>query len=89
MNAEQIIAECQRLVKRGTKPTLLEVRPLTSAYYALPGNSVGGELHCVLEDGNYERCFIRSTLARAEKVETRWLCHVLLMLSNSQRRRKA
>jgi hypothetical protein len=89
VTAEQIIAECQRLVTRGTKPTLPEVRPLTDAYYKLPGNAAGGELHCVLDDYNYERRFIRSALASAGKPETRWLCHVLLMLSNSQRRRGA
>lgn len=87
MTAEEITAECRRLVERGTKPTLPEVKPLVNAYYKLPGNGAGGELHCVLDDGNYERYFIRSTLAKAEKAETRWLCHVLLMLSNSQRRR--
>jgi hypothetical protein len=87
MTADAIIAECQRLVSRGTKPTVPEVKPLIRAYYALPMNGAGGELHCVLDDRNYERKFIRTTLYRAEKIETRWLCHVLLLLSNSQRRR--
>lgn len=89
MTADEIIAACQRIVARGTKPTLLEVRPLTRAYYKLPGNSVGGELHVVLDDGNYERRFVKACIARATKVESRWLGHVLLMLSNSQRRRRA
>jgi hypothetical protein len=87
MTADEIIAECRRLCARGTKPTLPEVRPLSKAYYALPGNTVGGELHAVLDDGNYERCFIRSCIAAADRPESRWLGHVLLLLSNSQRRR--
>jgi hypothetical protein len=87
MTAEQITEACLALVARGTKPTLPEVRPLIDAYYALPGNGAGGELHCVLDDHNYERCHIRSTLDRAQKEETKALCRVLLMLSNSQRRK--
>lgn len=87
MTAEEIILACKLLVARGTKPTRPEVSPLISAFYKLPGNGAGGELHVVLDDGNYERLFIRGCIARAEKPETRWLGHVLLMLSNSQRRR--
>lgn len=98
MTAAQIIAECQRLcgwscvggVLRQVdvpKPTLPEVRPLVRAFRKLPGNIVGGELHCVLDDHNYERRHIRSSIAGATKPEARWLGHVLLLLSNSQRRR--
>ena len=87
MTAEQLAEACRALHDRGTKPTLPEVRPLVRAYYALPGNGAGGELHAVLDDHNYERSSIRYCIARASKVETRWLGHVLLMLSNSQRRR--
>lgn len=87
MTAAEITAECQRLHARGSKPTLPEVRPLIEAYYELPGNGAGGELHIVLDDSNYERGHIRWCIEGATKVETRWLGHVLLMLSNSQRRR--
>lgn len=34
------------------KPTIPDVEPLLRHYYALPGNSGGGALHIVLEDGN-------------------------------------
>lgn len=34
------------------KPTIPEVVPLIRAYYAKPGNGMGGAFHCVLEDGN-------------------------------------
>lgn len=69
------------------KPTLPEVRPLVRAFRKLPGNIVGGELHCVLDDHNYERRHIRSCIEGCAKPETRWLGEVLLLLSNSQRRR--
>lgn len=35
-------------------PTVAEVLPLVNAYYAKPGNSVGGNLHIVLDDCNVE-----------------------------------
>lgn len=87
MTTDQIVDECRRIHARGTKPTLPEVRPLVNAYYELPGNGAGGELHTVLDDRNYERASIRYCLCHASKAETRWLAQVLLLLSNSQRRR--
>jgi hypothetical protein len=87
MTADEIIERCRAICARGTKPTLPEVRPLIEAYYKLDGNGAGGELHIVLDDGNYERDSIRYCIGAATKVETRWLGHVLLMLSNSQRRK--
>jgi hypothetical protein len=87
LTADEIIERCRAIHARGTKPTLPEVQPLIEAYYKLEGNGAGGELHVVLDDGNYEKDFIRGCIAGARKVETRWLGHVLLMLSNSQRRR--
>lgn len=91
MTSYEITERCWALVARGTKPTRPEVRELTRAFYALPGNGTGGRyLHCVLDDHNYERCHIRSARAEAERdgraLEVA-LCDVLLMLSNSQRRR--
>jgi len=87
VTAEQITEACRALKRRGTKPTLPEVRPLVDAYYALPGNGAGGELYVVLDDGNYQRCHIWYCIVHAQRVESRWLGHVLLLLSNSQRRR--
>ncbi len=87
MTAADMIAACKRIIERGTKPTLPEVRPLVKAYYALPGNGAGGDLHCVLDDGNKDRSSVRFCIDHARDEETRWLGHVLLLLSNSQRRR--
>jgi hypothetical protein len=66
---------------------LLEVRPLIDAYYLLDGNRSGGGLHIVLDDGNYERCHVQFCIDTAKNEETKQLGLVLLMLSNSQRRR--
>ena len=87
MTAAEITSECDRLHMRGGKPTLPEVRPLIDAYYALPWNGAGGELHVVLDDGNVERSHIQWCLDNAQQAETIALCRVLLMLSGSQRRR--
>jgi len=87
VTADQLIEACQAIVGRGVKPILPEVSPLIEAYYALPGNGAGGELHIVLDDGNYQRSSVNFCIDRARKQETRWLGCVLLMLSNSQRRR--
>ncbi len=92
MTADEIRDACKALVARGTKPTRLETRPLTDAFYKLPGNAAGGSLHCVLDDGNYERCHIEWSIGHAEERgdETAvWLARVLLLMSNSQRRRGA
>jgi hypothetical protein len=87
MTAAQLTEACRALCGRRTKPTLPEVRPLVNAFYELPGNGAGGDLHTVLDDDNYERSHIRYCLDHPMKIEARWLAHVLLMLSNSQRRR--
>ncbi len=87
MDVEAIIAECRRLVARKHKPSLLEVRPIVEAYYMLPGGGAGGELHTVLDDGNYSSSSIRWSIEWAKREETRALGALLLMLSNSQRRR--
>lgn len=81
------VDRCLKLAGRGTKPTLPEVRPLVREYYAMPGNLAGGGLHVVLDDGNYERRAIRYCLANPRDAETSALGQVLLLLSNSQRRR--
>ena len=85
--AADIVRECQRIHARGTKPNLPEIKPLVEAYYQLDGNGAGGELHVVLDDGNWEKCFIREIYDRAKQDETKWLAAVLLMLSNSQLRK--
>lgn len=86
-DAINLTYDCCQLLSRGTKPTLLEVRPLIDRYYALPNNLAGGELHVVLDGHNIKRHHIVWCRDRAELPETRALADVLLLLSNSQRRR--
>lgn len=87
MTADQIINACCLILARGTKPTLPEVNPIVKAYYELDGNGAGGDLHVVLDDGNYHRSHIKWCIMAARDGESRALGFVLLMLSNSQRRR--
>jgi hypothetical protein len=83
-----ITAECKRIVVRGTKPTLPEVRPIIEAWYARPENGAGGELHVILDDNNMERSFLVHTIASDRHGdEAKWICNVLLMLTPSQKRR--
>jgi hypothetical protein len=83
-----ITAECKRIVGRGTKPTLPEVRPIIDAWYARPENGAGGELHVILDDNNMERGFLIGTIADDHHTdEAKWICNVLLMLTPSQKRR--
>jgi hypothetical protein len=46
-------------IPAASRPTVREVRELVREWYARPGNEVGGALHVVLDDGNFEACFLR------------------------------
>jgi len=84
----EIIAACQALVSRGTKPTLPEMRPIIAAWDAMPENGAGGALHCILEDGNRENSSLLWHIASPDNCDaSKWICNVMLLLSRSQRRR--
>lgn len=83
-----IATECRRLIERGTKPSLTEVRPIIRAWYARPENAVGGELHCQLDDHNHERHFWVSVVEDERLSEdARLIGRVVLLLSATQRRK--
>ena len=73
-----------------TKPTIPEVMPLVKAYRDTPGNSVGGNLHIVLDDGNIHDDHIQFCLdqcvERNDK-EGEKLCRLLLSMSRTQRKK--
>ena len=72
------------------KPTIPEVMPLVKAYYAMPGNSVGGNLHIVLSDGNIEDSHIEFCLGECilhGDTKGSELCKLLLLMSKTQRRK--
>lgn len=72
------------------KPTLPDVIPLVRAYYAKPGNSAGGSLHIVLDDGNVSDAHIRFCMDEAQKngdEDGVILARLLLSLSKTQRRK--
>ena len=49
------------------KPTIPEMLPVLKQYYELPGNSVGGSLHIVLEDGNVKNKHVDSCIEDAHE----------------------
>lgn len=62
---------------------------LAAAYYAKPGNEVGGALHVVLDDGNVEDDLVRESAlgaSRAGDVDGAALGALLLLCSRTQRR---
>jgi hypothetical protein len=90
VTAAEFVAACDAVYGTGfRKPTLPEVRPLVAAYYQLPGNGVGGALHVVLEDANWQRSHVRSCMINAPDHDqaTLALGRVMLKMSNSQRRK--
>jgi hypothetical protein len=74
------------------KPTVPEVLPLVRAYYAKPGNAVGGNLHIVLDEGNVETGHVEWCLARAREegdADGAALAELLLRMSKTQRSKLA
>lgn len=70
------------------KPTIPEVLPLAKAYYAKPGNSVGGSLHIVLDDGNVKDKNVEFCLEQARLMGDEdgiKLAGLLLRMSKTQR----
>jgi hypothetical protein len=70
------------------KPTIPEVAPLVRAYYAKPGNGVGGSLHIVLEDSNIDDDSVRFCRKYAEErgdSDGVALADILLRMSRTQR----
>jgi len=73
-----------------TKPTITEVLPIVRAYYAKPGNEVGGSLHIVLDDGNVSDDDVRFCLQQARERDDAdgvALAEKLLLMSRTQRRK--
>lgn len=72
------------------KPTIAEVAPLLRAYYAKPGNSMGGVFHIITEDGNYEDHFAQECLTFAREdgdPEGIALGELLVRMSGTQRKK--
>lgn len=72
------------------KPTVPEVLPIVKAYYAKPGNGVGGSLHVVLDDGNIETKFVEECREYARQNNDSdgvALADLLLKMSYTQRKK--
>jgi hypothetical protein len=74
------------------RPTVPDVAPLVRAYYAKPGNDMGGSLHIVLEDENVADHHVAACIQFARErgdEDGMWLARVLLTMSRTQRLRLA
>ena len=72
------------------KPTVPEVLPLIVTYYSIPGNSVGGIFHIVLDDGNVDDGDVEYCLNLAKEREDKEsieIGEILLRMSRTQRRK--
>lgn len=72
------------------KPTIPDVYPFVLAYYAKPGNSVGGNLHLVLEDGNVsdrDVAYCREIALERGDADGADLAERLMGMSKTQRRK--
>lgn len=72
------------------KPTVPEVLPLIKAYYAKPGNGVGGWLHIVLDDGNIETSHIeycKQSAIEHNDADGVAIADLLLRMSKTQRKK--
>lgn len=72
------------------KPTVPEVLPIVKAYYAKPGNGVGGSLHIVLDDGNIDTKsveFCKEYARQNNDSDGIALAELLLKMSYTQRKK--
>jgi hypothetical protein len=70
------------------KPTIPEVHPLVVNYYQKPENSVGGNLHIVLEDKNVKDSDVIFCLNQAidkDDLDGEVLARQILSMSKTQR----
>jgi hypothetical protein len=90
MSDTELATSFEELLVLTRKPILPELVAATRAYYALPGNAVGGSLHIVLDDLNLGTSSIEWCQAyAAEKGDLAGigLARMLLLASPTQRRK--
>lgn len=72
------------------RPKVPDVRRMIQAYYARPGNEVGGNCHVVLDDNNLGRSSLHFCLDRcvaAGDEDGAAIMRAMLQMTGSQRRR--
>ena len=80
--------KCRQLNPK--RPTVPQVIPLVKAYYEVPGNGVGGNLHIVLDDFNIKDYHIKYCLKQCKETGDsagEELANMLMQMSPSQRRK--
>lgn len=71
-----------------TKPSEHFLRMMVAAFYELPGNICGGNLHIVLDDDNLEDEHVKWCRAEAEKAndqDAMFMADVLLLYTEDER----
>lgn len=71
-----------------TKPTVEFAALMVKAFYMLPGNGVGGNLHIVVDDLNYEKHHVewcRNLALEKQDADGVFLCDALLTFSDEER----
>lgn len=92
MTTDEFRAACNAILKEGTKPTVPDVLPLATFFHDLPGNEVGGCLHLVLDDPNYDDGSVEWCIQKAAELDdedAHLLGRVLRLMSMTQRRKVA
>jgi hypothetical protein len=77
-------------IEKGKKPTLKQLTEAAKHYYSIIGNSVGGNLNIVLDDGNVEDKHLEYCLSLAKEKEDEEgiaLCKLLFKASITQRKK--
>ena len=76
--------------KAADRPTVPEVRELVRAYYEKEGNSCGGNLHIVLDDGNLSDSCVQFCLDQVHADEDEdgvRIAELMLQMTGTQRRK--
>lgn len=72
------------------KISAIQVLPIAKAYYSMPDNGAGGNLHIVLDDGNLKNSSIEACLKQCieeNDAEGEVLAKILLSMSMTQRKK--
>ena|SRR5208337_113616 len=79
-----------RMSEESMPITMLDVLPLIEKFKKIPGNSCGGSLHIILDDGNIDDGCVRFCIEEATTRGDpfgREIAEQLLVLSKTQRRK--
>lgn len=86
------LSDLLKTLTKDEKPSVPQVTPAVHAYRDSKGNTLGGSLHIVLDDGNVDDFSVKFCIAHArgrDDIEGVALGEVLLRMSRTQRKKIA